>query len=128
MWKKSCGRKYHILKTSDNFYLYKTDIKQWLSQMRQDTAWLERVCVRNKQLRGLDITPEEIISQLDLIDRGFDDIEHRIMNMDTEHTKYIRATVTRLNYLLNQDDNMKGLVIQVLNELSGSSDEELEQN
>lgn len=49
------------------------------------------------------------------------------MNMDTEHTKYIRATVTRLNYLLNQDDNMKGLVIQVLNELSGSSDEELEQ-
>ena len=96
--------------------------------MRQDTVWLERVCVRNKQLRGLDITPEEIISQLDLIDRGFDDIEHRIMNMDTEHTKYIRATVTRLNYLLNQDDNMKGLVIQVLNELSGSSDEELEQN
>ena len=120
-------KKYHILKTSDNFYLYKTDIKQWLTQMRQDIVWLERVCVRNKQLRGLDITPEEIISQLDLIDRGFDDIEHRIMNMDTEHTKYIRATVTRLNYLLNQDDNMKGLVIQVLNELSGSSDEELEQ-
>ncbi len=55
-------KKYHILKTSDNFYLYKTDIKQWLSQMRQDTAWLERVCVRNKQLRGLDITPEDIIS------------------------------------------------------------------
>ncbi len=45
--------------------------------------------MRNKQLRGLDITPEDIISQLDLIDRGFDDIEHRIMNMDTEHTKYI---------------------------------------
>ena len=28
-------KKYHILKTSDNFYLYKTDIKQWLRQMRQ---------------------------------------------------------------------------------------------
>ena len=40
-----------------------------------------------------------------------------LCNMDTEHTQYIRATVTRLNYLLNQDDNMKGLVIQVLNEL-----------
>ncbi len=36
--------------------------------------------------------------------------------MDTEHTKYIRATVTRLNYLLNQHDNMKGLVIQLLND------------
>ncbi len=118
--------KYHILKTSDNFYLYKTDIKQWLSQMREDTDWLGRVCVRNKQLRGLELEPEDIISQLDLIDRGFDDIEHRIMNMDTEHTKYIRATVTRMNYLLNQDDNMKGLVIQLLNELSESSEEQFD--
>ncbi len=118
--------KYHILKTSDNFYLYKTDIKQWLSQMREDTDWLGRVCVRNKQLRGLELEPEDIISQLDLIDRGFDDIEHRIMNMDTEHTKYIRATVTRMNYLLNQDDNMKGLVIQLLNELSESSEGEFD--
>lgn len=92
-------KKYHILKTSDNFYLYKTDIKHWLMQMRQDVSWLDIVCVRNKQLRGLDLTPEDIIGQLDLIDRGFDDIEHRIGNMDTEHTRYIRATVTRLNYL-----------------------------
>ncbi|MFR5731460.1 MAG: hypothetical protein ACLUD2_05410 [Clostridium sp.] len=38
------------------------------------------------KLRGLDLTPEDIIGQLDLIDRGFDDIEHRICNMDTEHT------------------------------------------
>lgn len=120
--------KYHILKTSDNFYLYKTDIKQWLSQMREDTGWLDRVCVRNRQLRGLDLKPDDIISQLDLIDRGFDDIEHRIMNMDTEHTKYIRATVTRLNYLLNQEDSMKGLVIQLLNELSEASEEKLEKN
>ena len=119
-------KKYHILKTSDNFYLYKTDIKHWLMQMRQDVSWLDIVCVRNKQLRGLDLTPEEIIGQLDLIDRGFDDIEHRICNMDTEHTRYIRATVTRLNYLLNQQDNMKGLVIQLLNDLSASSEEDLE--
>ena len=76
-------KKYHILKTSDNFYLYKTDIKHWLMQMRQDVSWLDIVCVRNKQLRGLDLTPEDIIGQLDLIDRGFDDIEHRICNMDT---------------------------------------------
>ncbi|MFR1037697.1 MAG: Wadjet anti-phage system protein JetA family protein [Clostridium sp.] len=48
-------KKYHILKTSDNFYLYKTDIKKWISQMRQDVPWLEMVCVKNKQLRGLDI-------------------------------------------------------------------------
>lgn len=39
-------KKYHILKTSDNFYLYKTDIKHWLMQMRQDVSWLDIVCVQ----------------------------------------------------------------------------------
>ncbi len=111
-------KKYHILKTSDNFYLYKTDIKRWLGEMRQDVAWLEMVCVKNKQLRGLDIRVDDLVKQLDMIERGFDDIEHRIFNMDKEHNKYIRATVTRLNYLLNQEDNMKGLVIDLLNHLA----------
>lgn len=111
-------KKYHILKTSDNFYLYKTDIKKWISQMRQDVPWLEMVCVKNKQLRGLDIQVDDLLKQLDVIDRGFDDIEHRIFNMDKEHTKYIRATVTRLNYLLNKEDTMKGVIIDLLNHLS----------
>ena len=117
-------QKYHILKTSDNFYLYKTDIKKWLGEMRQDYPWLLQVCERNKRLRGLDIRVEELEEQLDMIERGFDDIEHRIINMDREHTRYIRATVTRLNYLLNREDNMKGLVIQLLNHLSEAEGKE----
>lgn len=111
-------KKYHILKTSDNFYLYKADIKNLLQEMRQSTEWLESVCKKNKQLRGIDLTVEDICEQLDLIEKGFSDIEHRIMNMDREHIHYIRATVTRLNYLLNTEDNMKGLVIQLLNAIS----------
>lgn len=117
-------KKYHILKTSDNFYLYKTDIKRWLGEMRQDYGWLLQVCERNKRLRGLDIQVEELENQLDMIERGFDDIEHRIINMDREHTRYIRATVTRLNYLLNREDNMKGLVIRLLNHLSEAEGKE----
>lgn len=115
-------KKYHILKTSDNFYLYKADIKKLLQEMRQNTEWLESVCRKNKQLRGMELSIEDICDQLDIIEKGFSDIEHRIINMDREHTQYIRATVTRLNYLLNTEDNMKGLVIQLLNSLSDSKD------
>lgn len=111
-------KKYHMLKTSDNFYLYKADIKKWLGEMRQDYPWLMQVCERNKRLRGLDIQVEELEQQIDMIERGFDDIEYRIINMDKEHTRYIRATVTRMNYLLNKEDNMKGMVIHLLNHLS----------
>lgn len=120
-------KKYHILKTSDNFYLYKADIKKLLLEMRQNTEWLHSVCQKNKQLRGIELTVEDICEQLDMIEKGFADIEHRIMNMDREHTRYIRATVTRLNYLLNTEDNMKGLVIQLLNALSDSENSQAEE-
>ncbi len=121
-------RKYHILKTSDNFYIYKADIKLWIGQMREDGEWLESLCARS--LRGQAgneshaVNPEleaQLLEKLDLIERGFDDIEHRIANMDKEHSKYVRATVSRLNYLLNEDDDMKGLVIQLLNRMAGAS-------
>lgn len=125
-------KKYHILKTSDNFYMYKADIKRWLGQMREDSQWLAGLCSRStrgrradaqdgKELRNIE---PDVLEKLDLIDRGFDDIEHRIANMDKEHSKYVRATVSRLNYLLNEDDDMKGLVIQLLNRIAASGGQE----
>ncbi|HBE85914.1 MAG TPA: hypothetical protein DDW53_11605 [Lachnoclostridium sp.] len=111
-------KKYHMLKTSDNFYLYKNDIKRWIGSMREDTEWIEQMSRRS----GQKVTAGDIVEKLDQIERGFDDIEHRIANMDKEHSRYIRATVTRLNYLLNQEDSMKGLVIRLLNHLSETED------
>ena len=67
-------------------------------------------------------TTDDVLDLLDLIERGFEDIEHRIANMDSEHTKYVRATVTRLNYLLSGETDTKGLVVQLLNRISASPD------
>lgn len=116
-------RKYHILKTSDNFYIYKTDIKKCLREMQEDEAWLEKV----QNAAAADGESEaEVLELLDQIERGFDDIEHRIVNMDREHMKYVRATVTRLNYLLSGETDTKGLIVQLLNQIaSGDRKEEL---
>ncbi|WP_124064974.1 Wadjet anti-phage system protein JetA family protein [Clostridium sp. E02] len=111
-------KKYHILKTTDNFYLYKNDIKHWIREMGEDIQWMDEMSNRS----GQKVNAADIAEKLDQIERGFDDIEHRITNMDKEHSRYIRATVTRLNYLLNQEDNMKGLVIRLLNHLSEAED------
>ena len=96
---------------------------------------LENDLVALSEYKGLEVeevTAEDIEEQLDLIERGFDDIEHRIANLDKEHTRYIRATVTRIHYLLNREDSMKGLVIRILSHLSeaeekGVLDEDLAQ-
>ena len=94
--------KYHILKTGDNFYRYKTDIKKWLREMREGEDWLATLP-----------HAEETLDLVDAIERGFDDIEHRIESIDREHSKYVRATVTRLGYLLNREEDMKGLLVDV---------------
>ena len=104
-------QKYHILKTSDNFYIYKTDIKRCLRELREDP----------------DVAPEqegEMLELVDQIERGFDDIEHRIANMDREHSKYIRATVSRLNYLLSDETERHGLLVQLLNHLGADQEPE----
>lgn len=114
-------RKYHILKTSDNFYIYKMDIKKCLRDMRENEEWIETVRERS---RAMGDTKEDVLELLDQIERGFDDIEHRIANMDKEHTKYVRATVTRLNYLLSGETDTKGLVVQLLNRMGDVADYE----
>ena len=114
-------RKYHILKTSDNFYIYKMDIKKCLRDMRENEEWIETVRERS---RAMGDTKEDVLELLDQIERGFDDIEHRIDNMDKEHTKYVRATVTRLNYLLSGETDTKGLVVQLLNRMGDAADYE----
>ena len=114
-------RKYHILKTSDNFYIYKMDIKKCLRDMRGNEEWIETVRERS---RAMGDTKEDVLELLDQIERGFDDIEHRIANMDKEHTKYVRATVTRLNYLLSGETDTKGLVVQLLNRMGDAADYE----
>ena len=108
-------KKYHILKTSDNFYIYKMDIKKCLREIRDDEAFIMKVQARSKMLGD---NQDDVLDLLDLIERGFDDIEHRIANMDKEHTKYVRATVTRMNYLLSGETDTKGLVVQLLNRIS----------
>lgn len=114
-------KKYHILKTSDNFYIYKTDIKKCLRDMRENEEWIELVRERSKAMGD---TKDDVVDLLDMIERGFDDIEHRISNMDKEHTKYVRATVIRLNYLLSGETDTKGLVVQLLNQMSAAVTEE----
>lgn len=113
-------KKYHILKTSDNFYLYKTDIKHWLKEMQDEPKWMEEAARKNG---GMD--PAELYGLLDNLERSFDDIEHRIANMDREHTRYVRATVSRLGYLISGDSDMKGMVVRLLNAIGSQDDRAL---
>lgn len=126
-------KKYHILKTTDNFYRYKTDIKRWIQEISEkesrELSELEDAEGSQKdngdsRLKLIQKNKTYVLEMLSDIERGFQDIEQRIAYMDKEHIKYVRASVTRLNYLLNEDRDMKGLVIQLLHSLSNEEDRE----
>lgn len=112
------NKKYHILKTNDNFYIYKSDIKKLLRDMQSDTGFINTLCQRENS----ELKESEVYGLLESIERGFDDIERKIANIDREHMKYVKATVVRLNYLLSGEENMKGCIIKLLNHMSNDAD------
>ncbi len=120
------NKKYSLLKTNDNFYIYKNDIKKLLRLIQEDE---NRIGLLAARASAGGKTREEVEAEVaDLIfglEQGILNMEKRIAHIDSEHSKYIRATVSRLEYLLTNDDNMKGNIIKLLNLLGGEGKEEL---
>ena len=109
-------KKYGLLKTSDNFYIYKNDIKKLLKDITEDEERLyilkQKMLLEGKVEEDVDQEIDEIIES---VERGISNMERRIAHIDREHSRYVRATVRRLEYLLNHDDNMTGNMIKLLN-------------
>ncbi len=112
------NKKYSLLKTSDNFYIYKNDIKKLLRSLQEDE---NRINLLKQKMTAEGKKAEEVENEfLDLlyqIERGIINMEKRISHIDSEHSKYVRATVSRLEYLLSNEDSVKGNVVTLLNRM-----------
>ncbi len=119
-------KKYGLLKTSDNFYIYKNDIKRLLRAIEEDEERLVRL---KEKLVHEGMSEEdaqyEIHDMIDAVERGISNMERRIAYIDAEHTKYIRATVRRLEYLLSSDENMSGQIVTLLNAINTENREDV---
>ncbi|MDK2808661.1 MAG: hypothetical protein PWP24_1398 [Clostridiales bacterium] len=118
----SVNKKYALLKTNDNFYIYKNDIKTLLEKIRSDEARMlalkDKLMASGKEELSASQEIEEV---LDAIGRGITNMEKRIAYIDNEYTKYVKATVNRLEYLLSQKDNAKGMLVELLHALAKDS-------
>ena len=119
-------KKYSLLKTIDNFYIYKNDIKQLLRAIQEDEERLLLLKAKMvKEGQDEEDVEEQIDEIIDSVERGIANMERRIAYIDAEHTKYVRATVRRLEYLLNNDENMTGRIVSVLNLLNHNNKDQL---
>lgn len=120
------NKKYSLLKTSDNFYIYKNDIKTLLRQIQEDEDRLDALAAKaSTQGKTREEVEAEVADLIYGLENGILNMERRIAHIDSEHSKYIRATVGRLEYLLTNDDNMKGNIIKLLNLLGKEENESL---
>lgn len=121
----AANKKYGMLKTSDNFYKYKNDIKDLLRKLQEDESRLYILKKKtmaenpNKTEDEIDIEYNDIIFE---IDRSISNMENRIEHIYEEHNKYVRATGSRIEYLLSNDQNLKGNIISLLNIISSNED------
>lgn len=120
------NKKYSLLKTSDNFYIYKNDIKKLLRAIQEDEHRL--YILKQKAMaegRKEEEIEDEFVDIIYEIERGIINMEKRIAHIDTEHSKYVRATVSRLEYLLSNDDSIKGNVVALLNLMSNDNNNDM---
>lgn len=120
------NKKYSLLKTSDNFYIYKNDIKKLLRSIQEDESrqhiLKQKMMAEGKKEEDIENDFNDILYD---IERGILNMENRISHIDTEHSKYVRATVSRLEYLLSSADSLQGNVIALLNLMSNGKNNEL---
>ena len=97
-------KKYHILKTSDNFYIYKMDIKKCLREMRENDEWIESVRARAKAagdekedvLEILRIKLVGVIPEDQSVLRASNQGEPVILDINADAGKAYADTVERL--------------------------------
>ncbi|MDO4552338.1 MAG: DUF5716 family protein, partial [Bacillota bacterium] len=110
-------RIYHPLKTLDAVPRFKMPILQIIN------AWLEDRSIRDRiaeqaLLRGKyqseEEAAEDIILKLSEISDMYEGMDHMLEEIDKKNAAYTRASIEKMQYLLNTDRSIKGKLTELL--------------
>lgn len=108
---------YHRLKTSDNVSKFRPRIIQRLEEYKKDRDFLDQVCKENIEMEkyaNYESASEDILFRLNHIIFSFSNMDEIIKEIDRKNTQYIRASLTRVKYLLNTAKDLAGQVTEIL--------------
>lgn len=108
---------YHPLKTDDPVEMYKIPICKMINRIIGENEKFEQL-LEQAQKSGDYESPEEaktdLLQKLVIIQDIFTNINKKIKIVDNKNSEYIRATNRRLGYLLTNDKELKGKLINIL--------------
>ncbi len=108
---------YHPLKTDDPVEMYKIPICKMIDQIiGQDVIFEELLNQANKSgnYENTEEAKLDILQKLFTIQDIFTNINRKIKIVDNKNSEYIRATNRKLGYLLTNDKELKGKLINIL--------------
>jgi hypothetical protein len=107
---------YHRLKTSDNVSKFRPRIIEKLEDIRKNNDFIKLVCKQNVEMEkaaDFDEAYERVISSLNDTINAFYNIDSIIDEIDRKNFQYIRASLTRVKYLLNTSRDLSGQVNEI---------------
>jgi len=114
-------RLYHPLKTFDSIDRFKVSILRILKLWIIDDTYIDIMAKRPRNVSP-HIARDDIFNKLSEIIRIYEQVLPQLQNqIDKKHNAYIKASVHRMQYLMNRNQDFKGRLIQVLKRIGKNS-------
>jgi hypothetical protein len=108
---------YHRLKTSDNVSKFRPRIIERLEEIKRDKKYIEMASQQDidmERVVTIEEAKEKIMGQLNDIIYVFENMDDTINEIDRKNTQYIRASLTRVKYLINSSKDIEGQINEIL--------------
>jgi hypothetical protein len=112
---------YYPIKTFDSFTRYKNPIlgilKGWLTNQSIKNIMIKESMIKNRFKTEREASDAIIDMIVSIIDK-YEDISTLLNEIDKKNLRYTRASVEKIQYLLNMDGSLKGKLIDILKNTS----------
>lgn len=124
---------YHPIKTFDSVHRFKAPIlaflKKWLysdkiMEILSEEAWIREknkrsISERDVKEKAIESAQKKLVKTIDI----YEHIDQLLREIDKKNTEYTRATLERIDFLLNTDRSVKGKVRELIKVLTADPSE-----
>jgi len=115
-------RIYHPLKTLDSVPRFKVPIikimSDWLSSL-EIRRKIASQAIRRGKYKSMDEAMDDLILKMGEISDIYEGIESMLEEIDRKNAAYTRASIEKMQYLLNTDRSIKGKLAGILSAVAG---------
>ena len=103
--------------TRDSVPRYKSPIRDMLNDILADKERLENtinIASKNSKYKSREEAEDDILNKIRTVLEVYENIDSTMNQIEQKNTDYVRASVKRIQYLLTNDKELKGKLVNIL--------------